>query len=458
MQAVTRGRARGGAPSLGPVFFLAGRILGQGEGRGKTRPRGSEGLQARRYLRGALAGVALSMVPLVVVLIVSDGMIQGITSRYIEVGTYHLQAEPQVFVDQRGLESAALSLRLKAGVRAFPEFEGYGLAIFGSSSAGVMVRAVDPAFLTDPGTRAYLAVAFGKGELDSGNQILLGDHLASQLGAKVGDAVSIVTTYPKYGARTGGFEPKVSIFKVRGIVSAGYRELDSLWAFVSLNAASRVFAPGSSRPLVGVKVANPYGDLELAREAVSQALSEDWLVATWPEVERNIYKSFSTTRALLLLVMALAVAVAAINVGSALVMLVLERRRDIAVLKSSGAAPRQIGMVFLVAGLAIGGAGTLIGIALGSLIAWRINDLVSLAESLVNACTRLWALVTGGALPRETLRLLDPAYYLQVIPVRIGLAELAAIAAGSLTLCLLASLLPAKRAARLPPLEIFRKT
>jgi lipoprotein-releasing system permease protein len=398
------------------------------------------------------------MVPLVVVLVVSDGMIQGITSRYIEAGTYHLQAEPQAVMDLQDLEGAASALRLKADVAAFPEFQGYGMAISGSKSTGVMIRAVDPAFLEDSGTAMYLKASKGEARLISSNQILLGDDLARQLDAKVGDTIGIVTSHPDYGYKAGTFEPKLSIFRVRGIVSAGYRELDAMWAFVSVGAVSRVFAPGNSRALIGIKVVNPYGDLEPSRAAAKSALSGDWSVTTWPEAERNIYKSFSTTRALLLLVMTLAVAVAAINIGSALVMLVLERRRDIAILKSAGASPRQIGQVFVLTGLVLGGSGTILGIGLGSILAWRINDLIACIELAINAGARLRALLIGGPLPREAMRLLDPAYYLERIPVHLRLGELAIITGLSLILCFLASLVPAGRASRLPPLEIFRKT
>src|SRR5208283_4123843 len=118
-----------------------------------------------------------------------------------------------------------------------------------------------------------------------------------------------------------------------------------------------------------------------------------------------------TTRALLLLVMALAVGVASINVASALVMLVLERRRDIAILKSSGASPSLIGRIFVLTGLAIGAAGTAIGIGIGSLLAWRINDIVSGLQFGINAASRLWGAVSGASAPRAEIRLLDPAYY-----------------------------------------------
>ena len=176
-------------------------------------------------------------------------MIQGITARYIEVGTYHLQALPLVVADRQALEDAASALRAKKGVAAYPEFQGYGVAISGSRTAGVAVRAVDPAFLEDAGTAAYLKLGSGEMRLDGVNQILLGEPLAKKLGAAVGDTVSIVTSRPTYSGTTASFAPKVSVFRVRGIVSAGYRELDALWAFVSLRAAPKIFWTGRrSRP------------------------------------------------------------------------------------------------------------------------------------------------------------------------------------------------------------------
>jgi lipoprotein-releasing system permease protein len=447
-----------GGQTLGPAAFFACRVLGlRRDGpAGKT---GADDAPGRRYLRGAVFGVALSLVPLVVVLVVADGMIEGITARYIEAGTYHLQAQSLLSVDAKGMTKDVEALRGRPGIKAvFPERQSYGVALFGTRTAGVALRAVDPDFLTDPGTATYLKATSGEATLDATNQILLGEALAKDLGAKVGDAVSIVTT--KSGTSVGAlaFVPKVSVFRVRGIVSAGYRQLDALWAFVSLRAGERLFTAENSRVIIGIKVADPYGDLEPARETASSALSISWSVATWPEVERNVFRSFATTRALLLLVMALAVAVAAINVSSALVMLVLERHRDIAILKSAGASPSLISQIFVMAALGIGGLGTLLGIGAGSIVAWRINDIVSFIEIAANAATRLFAALTRTAPPHAAIRLLDPSYYIERIPVHLRPGELALVAVVSLFLCLVASAVPARKASRLPPMDIFRKT
>ena len=446
--------------SPGSAFFFAGRVLGLRIPGHTNADDQRAAAVSRRYLRGAALGVALSLVPLVVVLFVADGMIQGITSRYIETGTYHLQARALVGMDQTALDVSATALRSLPGIRAFGELQGAGIAIAGSRTAGVMVRAVDPAFLEDAGTVAYLTLGEGKLRLDSANQIILGEPLAKDLGVKVGQTISLLTQKPGNGNEktTMAFVPKISVFRVQGIVSAGYRELDALWAFISLRAGTRILWDGGARSIIGIKIDKPFSDLEAARRQIGSALSSDWSIVTWPEAESNVYKSFATTRMLLLLVMALAVAVAALNVSSALIMLVLERRRDIAIIKSAGASPSMVGRIFVSAGLTIGGIGTFLGIGAGSLIAWRINDLVSALQEVVNALSRLWANISGTPPPRSAIHLLDPSYYLERIPVNIHFSELAAVAGASLLLCFLASMLPAGRASRLSPLEIFRKT
>ncbi|HET7838675.1 MAG TPA: ABC transporter permease, partial [Rectinemataceae bacterium] len=365
---------------IGSALLIAWRSIA-GRKQAGTSPRG------RRYLRGAVLGVALSLVPLVVVLVVADGMIEGITARYLELGTYHLQASPFTMSGVMSIDSQAAALRALPGVVAvYPERQGPAVAISGSRTAGAAIRAIDPAFLRDPGTLSYLRLSSGSLDLQAGNSILLGEALARTLAVHVGESVTIVTARQSFSESGEGpsLAPKISIFTVKGIVSAGYRELDALWAFVGSKAAARILSPDGSRSFIGVKVREPFSDLEPVRARIRASLPPEWTVETWSEVERNLFKSFATTRALLLLVMALTVAVAAINVSSALIMLVLERRRDIAILKSTGAGEGFIWTAFVLAGLATGGAGTVLGLAAGCLVAWRVNDLIAVTELILN--------------------------------------------------------------------------
>jgi lipoprotein-releasing system permease protein len=419
--------------------ILGGRRRGGGEG-------------GRNYLRGAVAGVALSLVPLMLVMVVANGMIQGITARYMETSSYHLRATPLFGADLPELAAAAVAYSAETGVLgAWPEIQGPAIAVARGKSSGALFRAIDASLLEDPGFARFLEVPAGEARLTARNDILLGEALAKSLDAGPGDIVSLVT-------QRGGADslPRVSPFRVRAIVSSGYRELDALWAFVPLEAGARLAVPGSSRSFVGLKVEDPFASLDPFASRLA-SLEPEWRVQTWAEIEQNLFRSFTTTRALLLLVMALAVAVAAINVGSALVMLVLERRRELAVLRATGVPPSVIALIFLFAGLATGGAGTLLGLGIGSFLAWRVNDLIALLEGGANILSRIPALISGQPLPPQ-FRLLDPGYYLERIPVRLDPGSILTIGGLSLCLCLAASILPALRAARLPPLELIRKT
>lgn len=424
----------------GPVVFIAIRYL---LGRGK---------EGGRYLRGAALGIALSLVPIVVTLVVADGMIQGITERYLELGTYHLEAfdqrpgdEPAVAVD---------SIRNAPGVRrAFVERQGLGILVAGGGKSGATVRAVDPGFLEDPGTAKYLRAVSGTLSLKSPNDALIGEELARKTGAKVGDTVRLMTAHTSYDGRT---VPRMTPFIVRGVVSSGYRELDSLWFFVPYETGKRALPAEASRAFIGVKLDAPYKDAEAAAAAVQKALPVGFDVYTWYELQRSQYQSYESTRQLLLFIMALIVIVAAVNVASATTMLAVERRRDLAILKSFGASPRDGERVFLLGALFTGLLGSAVGIAAGLAVAVNVNGLIGGAESILGFFARAASFFSGGG-KIENPRLLDPGYYLETIPIVVDWTAISVIAVGSTVCSAFAAWIPARRAGKIAPLEILRK-
>jgi lipoprotein-releasing system permease protein len=158
--------------------------------------------------------------------------------------------------------------------------------------------------------------------------------------------------------------------------------------------------------------------------------------------------------------MLLIVFVASVNVSSALVMLVMERRREIAILKSTGASPSGITFSFLVAGFLTGLGGVVSGIPAGIFCALHINGLFSLMERILNTANRFLFILgatAGGPGGPEVIHLLDPSYYLEVIPVHLHFAELFFIGTGTLVLSVLVSVLPAIRAGQEKPLDTLRK-
>jgi lipoprotein-releasing system permease protein len=183
-------------------------------------------------------------------------------------------------------------------------------------------------------------------------------------------------------------------------------------------------------------------------------------VYSWYQLEKASYKSFQTTRALLLFIMALIVAVAAVNVSSSLVMVVLEKTQEIAMLKALGAGPWEIGLAFTVTAAATGLAGTVLGLALGAMVAVNINALLAGLEWILNLGGRAAFFLLSALLPLPQpppLRLFNPEFYLERIPITLSFRELAAVAAATMLLAVLAAWLPARRAGAIRPLEILRR-
>jgi lipoprotein-releasing system permease protein len=428
------------------IFFLGRRML---RGKGGTA----------RYLRGAVAGIALSLVPLIVVMEVSTGMIDGIMARLLEVGTYHLQvALPPDIALPRLLAMASSVASVRDVVAAVPERQGTGMLVGGRGAAGVSIRCVPPdVFQLDPGFRSFVSITAGAADLSRADAILLSAALAASLGVSPGDTVNVLTTY-------GGdmsWPPRLTPLRVTGIYETGYQELDKTLAYASLAAAPRILSPRASRTLLGVKVRDPFMDLAPVEREVAAAAGGDARVASWDQIEYARLASFRTTKALLLFIMALVVIVASVNVSSSVLMIIFERRHDLGILKSVGAGPRSLSAAFLFAGFSTGFLGAVGGVAAGLLVAVNINSVIAGLEWAVNGILALASFVVStmnpSSAPLSPFRVFNSAYYLKSIPIRIEAGEVIAAAIATLLLSALASYLPAARASRTRPLDILRR-
>jgi lipoprotein-releasing system permease protein len=428
------------------VLFLSRRVL-----------RGKAG--TARYLRGAVLGIAVSLVPLIVVMEVSTGMIEGITARLLEVGTYHLQVLLAPDIAEPALDGLAAAIgRVPDVVAVVPERIGTAMIVSARGASGVSIRFVPPdLFQRDKGFRGLVAIREGEAGLNQTESLLLSSALASSVGVSAGDTVSVLTTW---GENLSG-PPKLTPVRVSGIYDTGYQELDASLAYAPLSLAKRILSPHAARAVIGVKVRDPFGDLTAIARSIARVVGEDTRVSTWREIEYARLSSFRTTKALLLFIMALIVVVACVNVSSSILMILFERRHDVGILKSVGASPRSLSLSFLLAGFATGLAGTLSGIAAGLLVAVNINEVITGLEWTVNRIVALASIVertlVPSAQPFGAFTLFNSAYYLKSIPVRIIGTEVIATAIGALLLSGLAAYLPAARASRTRPLEILRK-
>ena len=399
-----------------------------------------------RYLRGAAAGIAVSLVPIIVTLIVADGMIKGITDRYLELGTGHLQVFD--LINTSDTESIIQKIKEVEGVKGvWPEQRGMGVIAGGSGRTGITVRSIESSFWDDSGSSALLKIIDGNKTPQSERDIVLGETLAENIGARVGDTVRLMTVRQQ---ESGRLSPRTASFNVSGILSCGYNELDALWCITNIEGGNRVLSSEQSPVSYIVKIDDPYKNAESYLYKLYEKLGTGFSIYTWKELLRSQYSSYETTRQLLLFIMALIVIVAAVNVSSATSMLVLERQRDIAVLKVSGASVKGTTDVFLWGSFLTGLTGGIIGITLGLLIGANINFLI---RSLEKFLTFISGIFNGAE-----VKILDPGFYLETIPIVIDWNAVLMIWLFAVICSVAASMIPALRAGRLKPMELLRKT
>ncbi|MDR1894110.1 MAG: ABC transporter permease [Spirochaetales bacterium] len=412
----------------------------------------------QNYRRGALsyrslaAGVltiAFSMLPVLVVLEVSSGMIEGITRRYVEVGSFHLQAG--VYGTSLPEEAEELQARLEEipGLLSVVLLvQGNGLVYSSTSRAGTQVRGVEGSYYRrDPEFSRYLSMTAG--DFDFGEDrrgLVLSRPMAEELGLEVGAPVKLLIA--RTSAATGRTILRPGNYYVSGIFSTGYSELDLLTIYMDKDQALSAFGAEGTLHF-GFKTGDYTQDLAPLQREIRRVLPSEWYLIPWREMDRSLYQNLASTKAMLLFIMVIIILVAAVNTSSSMLNMVMERQEEIGILKSLGMSPASVEREVFFSGLIIGFLGILLGNVMGLLLAVNINSLISFIESLINGVFRLFN--------QEAFTLLNPQYYLEIIPIRIPLPETLLIGGLTMTCCLLASYFPARRAGRTPPLEVIRR-
>ncbi len=421
----------------------------------------------KNSLLGAVLCIGISLVPLIAVITICDGMIQGITGRM--VGLYSQDICVRISPSSRTIKSyddfkdlCDFVDEMYEAVEIYPEVQTQVLVAGGEARMGATVRAMSREVFSGSSDFAKMfTVSEGSMDFSDEKSALIGSKISSELNLHAGDKIKIISMN-----RAGDkMVPKVSTFTVSGIVSCGYQELDALWVFIPIESGFRNLSIQSSTYIVGIKTEDTFSpELPYLKNRISKRLAsfrdegiERCYVYTWNQINSAQYENFSSTKILLLLIMLLIVLVASVNISSALVMIVMERRKEIAILKSTGGTAEGIGTSFLMVGFACGLGGILIGFPLGLLASVNINHIVTFIEKLINFFVKFFYILSGSGEKFTGIHLLDPAYYLQSIPISLPLKELLVIALGTLLLSLVVSAVPAIKAGKEKPLDTLRK-
>jgi lipoprotein-releasing system permease protein len=381
----------------------------------------------------SLLGVALGVAVLIVVLSVMNGLGSELRDRLLSLSAHAtLSAGGAAIVDWRqsiqqlegapGLIGAAPYLDTDAMLSRQPEM------------SGAVIRGIDPRLET---TVSTLGESMREGRLQDlvpgQNRIILGRMLAYQLEVGVGDTVTVMTPGAGEGADRGSIVPSLRQFQVAGIFEVGLQEHDSALAYINLEDAETL------RDLAGpTAIRLKFDDVlkapELAREAVRR-LHPGLNLRDWTEENQAYFRAIRIEKTMMTLILMLIVAVAVFNIAATLVMVVSDKRTDIAILRTLGLSPRGVLAVFMTQGVLIGWIGTAIGVALGLCIALNVPFL----EQALN------------------LHIMDPdVYYISTVPSETRPGDVIRIALAALLLTFVATIYPALRAARTQPAEALR--
>jgi lipoprotein-releasing system permease protein len=325
-------------------------------------------------------------------------------------------------------------------VAATPTIYGQVMLTSGPRVTGVVVRGVDPDRVNKVvDIQRYMkegSVAGLKAQhpLQIENRtvllagIVLGERLASQLGVFVGSPVQAVS--PLGSPTAIGVIPKVRRFVVIGILKTGMSEIDSTLVFMGLADAQRFFEMGDGVTNIEIRVKDVNQAREIANQ-IQRRLGFPYFTEDWSRLWPNLFSALQLEKTVYFLVLLLMVLIGAFNIISTLVMVVMEKRKDIAILRSMGATRESVRNIFLFKGSVIGIVGTALGVFLGYGICILIDRY-------------------------EFIKLPEGAFLISTVPVRIYLSNFVLVAAASLIVCLLASLYPARQASKLDPVEIIR--
>lgn len=431
-------------------------------------PKTEKKSSARRSLFGALLCIGLSIVPLIVVLSITNGMISGMTERIIGLSSSHIQAYVASNINEvstaENFRAYAEELKKVDGVlNTYPEVSVTALAAGKSMRTGIQIRAMDKAIFTQNESFTKLFTVLEGSVEDYANApedkaakpAVVGQKMADTLNLHAGDNFRIITTK----TANGKVSPKLTSFKVCAIVTSGYQELDALWVFIPIEYAYSYLSLDTANYTVMIETPDAFAtELVRIQRFMQKQFGKYANFYRWDQVHSAEFENFSSTKVMLVFVMMLIVLVASINVSSAIVMLVMERRKEIAILKSLGASPSGITLSFLITGMACGSGGVLLGLPVGLLASVNANQIVQFVEKIVNIFAKAGYLLKGLPASEITaIKLMDPAYYLQEIPVDLPFAQILLIAGATILLSLIVSVIPAVKAGKEKPLDILRK-
>ena len=408
-----------------------------------------ERLVAMRYLRArrkegfisviaifSFLGIMLGVAILIIVMAVMNGFRHDLMDKILGFNG-HLLVQSTTQSDMTDYDVVTKAIRDLPMVKsADPIIQGFALVTKNNYAAGVQVRGMRP---EDYKARPQLANALLGGDLSKftgTDVVMIGDHLAASLGIGIGGEITLIS--PQSTTTMIGAVPRIKSYEVVGIFKFGQYEYDNSYVFMPLEGAQLYFKLPQGASSIEVVLDDP-DRLGSAVSAIQARIGAGYRVVSWEQLYSDFFGVVTVERNVMFLILTLVIVVAAFNVISGQIMLVKDKGRDIAILRTMGASRGAVMRIFLIAGLSIGVVGTFAGFLIGVVFCANIESIRQFLSSL-----------TGTTLFNPEI------YFLSRMPAEMDPMEVTYVVVMALGLTLLATLYPSWRAARLDPVEALR--
>lgn len=384
----------------------------------------------------SMIGIALGVTALITVLSVMNGFetelrerILGMTA-HATISSYEGNLRPWKALT----EEVAQHPRVIASA---PYIQKEGMVMFGQDVNGTIIRGVEPELEREVSEVGSKMLYGDFSSLTSGAyNIILGKELANTLSVAVGEKITVVS--PTASVSLAGVTPRLKRFTVSGIFEVGMYEYDSAMVFIHLDDARRLFKMDNGVSGLRLKVDDMMRAPWIARDLAESVGGYHW-VRDWTQYHANFFRAIKTEKRVMFIILLLIVAVAAFNIVSTLVMVVTDKETDIAILRTLGASPTSIMMIFMVQGTLIGIVGSIIGLLCGIGLALNVETIVPAIEQMLGM----------EFLPADV-------YYISNLPSELHWDDVVRIGLVSFILSVIATLYPAWKASRTQPAEALR--
>jgi len=387
----------------------------------------------------SIVGVTVGVSAMIIVLSVFSGFEKTLQEKII--GT---QAHLVVLkASQEGMdqyeEAAKKAQEVKGVVSAAPFIFNQVMLSSESNVSGVVIKGIDPDRVGKVTELAHNMKAGRLQDLKGDSEppgIILGIELAKHLGVSLNDAIQVIS--PLGTMTPMGMMPKMKRFRVAGIFYSGMYEYDNTMAYISLESAQKFFGMGNRVTGIEIKTNDIYKVKEIGNE-IRHKLGFPFWTKDWMEMNRNLFSAMKLEKILMFVILVLIILVAAFNIISTLIMVVMEKQKDIAILKSMGAPSKGILKIFVIEGLVTGVVGTILGTILGLAVVLNFGAIQGLLEKLLGF--KIMA---------------SDVYYIDKLPSQVNPLDIALIVVTAILISLLATLYPSWRASKLDPAEALR--